>query len=198
MREIITILFDNFETLDVFGPVEILGRLKEDFRVHFFSMDGGIIKSSQNVPILTKSLLKFEGKNYTLIIPGGIGVRELVKNEIFLNHLKLISTNAEYILTICTGSILLSKTGLLNNKRATTNKRVFTWTREFPDVIWVNKARWINDGNIYTSSGVSAGIDMTLGFIADLLGYEVAKKQSIEIEYDWKEDPLRDPFSDIY
>lgn len=59
MREIITILFDNFETLDVFGLVEILGRLKEDFGVHFFSMDGGIIKSSQNVPILTKSLLKF-------------------------------------------------------------------------------------------------------------------------------------------
>lgn len=133
-----------------------------------------------------------------MIIPGGIGVRELVKNEIFLNHLKLISNKAEYILTICTGSILLSKTGLLNNKRATTNKRIFTWTREFPDVIWVKKARWINDGNIYTSSGVSAGIDMTLGFIADLLGYEVAKKQSIEIEYDWKEDPLWDPFSDIY
>ena len=65
-------------------------------------------------------------------------------------------------------------------------------------MIWVNKARWINDGNIYTSSGVSAGIDMTLGFISDLLGYEVAKKQSIEIEYDWKEDPLWDPFSDIY
>lgn len=56
MREIITILFDNFETLDVFGPVEILGRLKEDFGVHFFSMDCGIIKSSPNVPILTKSL----------------------------------------------------------------------------------------------------------------------------------------------
>lgn len=120
--------------------------------------------------------MKFEEKNYTLIIPGGIGVRELVKNEIFLNHLKLISNKAEYILTICTGSILLSKTGLLNNKRATTNKRIFTWTREFPDVFWVKKARWINDGNIYTSSGVSAGIDMTLGFIADLLGYEVAKK----------------------
>lgn len=137
-----------------FGP-EILGRLKEDFGVHFFSMDGGIIKSSQNVPILTKSLLKFEEKNYTLIIPGGIGLRELVKNEIFLNHLKLISNNAEYILTICTGSILLSKTGLLNNKRATTNKRIFTWTREFPDVFWVKKGRWINDGNIYTSSGVS-------------------------------------------
>lgn len=56
----------------------------------------------------------------------------------------------------------------------------------------------MKDGNIYTSSGVSAGMDMTLGFIADLLGYDTAKQQSIEIEYDWKEDAAWDPFSDIY
>jgi transcriptional regulator GlxA family with amidase domain len=199
MREIITVLFNNFETLDVFGPIEVLGRLKDQFTVQFYSQAGGIIISSQNVPIITKSIPELISSRYILLIPGGIGTRELVNNEMFINQLKSLSRNAEYILTVCTGSILFSKTGLLNGKKATTNKRVFFWTKsESPDVIWIKKARWIKDGNIYTSSGISAGMDMTLGFVADLLGYEVAKQQSIEMEYDWKEDSAWDPFSEIY
>jgi len=198
MRHIITILFNNFETLDVFGPVEIIGRLKKDFNLHFHSLEGGIIISSQDVPVLTKPISEITADNYILIVPGGMGVRELINDNNFLDHLKALSQNAEHILTICTGSILLSKTGLLDGKRATTNKRVFQWTAELPEVDWVKRARWVKDGNIYTSSGVSAGIDMTLGFIADLLGYEVAKRQSTEIEYDWKEDADWDPFSEIY
>lgn len=198
MYEVVTILFDNFETLDVFGPVEILGRLRDDFNVHFYSADGGIIESSQGVPILTSSFLELNINNHILLIPGGKGVRDLVDNETFLKSLKSLSIHAEYILTVCTGSILFSKTGLLDGKKATTNKRVFQWTHQFPEVDWVKSARWINDGNIYTSSGVSAGIDMTLGFVSDLLGYEVAKRQSVEIEYDWKEDSSWDPFCEIY
>jgi transcriptional regulator GlxA family with amidase domain len=199
MREISTILFNDFETLDVFGPVEILGRLKEHFHPQFYSSKGGIITSSQNVQVITKPTSEINSDKYILFIPGGIGTRELVKNEGFINNLKLLSQKAEYILTVCTGSILFSKTGLLNNRKATSNKRVFFWTtNESPEVIWIKKARWIKDGNIYTSSGVSAGIDMTLGFIADLLGYEIAKQQSREIEYDWKEDSEWDPFSELY
>lgn len=198
MYEVVIILFDDFETLDVFGPVEILGRLKEDFKIRFYSIEGGIIKSSQGVPVLTKPISQFPENNYIILVPGGMGIRELVDDEIILNHIKNLSKHAEYILTVCTGSILLSKTGLLDGKRATTNKRVFKWTNEFPEVNWVKKARWIKDDNIYSSSGVSAGMDMALGFVADLLGYEVAKKQSIEIEYDWKEDSTWDPFYEIY
>lgn len=199
MKEIITILFPDFETLDVFGPIEVLGRLKDDFHPQFYSRDGGIIVSSQEVPVLTKPISEINSDNYILFIPGGNGTRSLVGNVEFINILKTLSKKAEYILTVCTGSILFSKTGLLNGKRATSNKRAFQWTgKESPDVNWVKKARWINDGNIYTSSGVSAGIDMVLGFIADLLGKETARRQSVEIEYDWKDDPSRDPFSELY
>jgi hypothetical protein len=60
------------------------------------------------------------------------------------------------------------------------------------------KARWVKDGTIYTSSGVSAGTDMALGFISDLLGYPAAKQVSREIEYEWNEDPGKDPFSELY
>jgi transcriptional regulator GlxA family with amidase domain len=199
MREVTTILFNNFETLDVFGPIEILGRLKDHFNPQFYSRNGGIITSSQNVPIVTRPLSEFSSTNYIMLIPGGIGTRDMVKDKTFIDNLALLSKSAEYILTVCTGSILFSKTGLLNARRATSNKRAFAWTKiESPDVNWIKKARWIKDGNMYTSSGVSAGIDMTLGFISDLLGHDVAKQQSIEIEYDWKEDPEWDPFSEIY
>jgi transcriptional regulator GlxA family with amidase domain len=199
MREISTILFNDFETLDVFGPIEIFGRLKEYFNPQFYSQNGGIITSSHNVQIITKAMSENKLENYILFIPGGIGTRELVKKEDFINHLKLLSQKAEYILTVCTGSILFSKTGLLNNKKATSNKRSFFWTKnESPEVNWIKKARWIKDGNIYSSSGISAGIDMTLGFISDLLGYDIAKKQSLEIEYDWKENSEWDPFSELY
>lgn len=199
MREVITILFNNFETLDVFGPVEILGRLKEHFNVQFYSRDGGVITSSQNVPVVTGSMSGIDSSRYIVLVPGGIGTRELVNDEKFIGDLAILSKGADYILTVCTGSILFSKTGLLNGRKATSNKRVFPWTaKESPDVIWTRKARWVRDGNIYTSSGVSAGMDMTLGFVADLLGYDVAKQQSIEIEYDWKEDSGWDPFSEMY
>ncbi len=195
MREIVTILFDDFETLDVFGPVEILGRLEEDFHLNFYSLDGGIIKSSQEVPVCTKPLPSLNLEEYILMIPGGLGTRKLVEDEVFLESLKTLSLDAEYVLTICTGSILLAKTGFLDGKKATSNKRVFKWTQHFPEVKWIRKARWVKDGNIYTSSGVSAGMDMALGFVADLLGHEVAKEQSIQIEYSWHEDSSWDPFS---
>jgi putative intracellular protease/amidase len=199
MREVITLLYDNFETLDAFGPIEILGRLKEHFRIQLISQKGGIITSSQNVRIVTQSISEIYPANYILLIPGGIGVIELVKNKIFINSLKSLSQKAQYTLTVCTGSILFSKTGLLNGKKATSNKRLFPWAaKESPEVIWIKKARWTKDGNIYTSSGVSAGMDMTLGFVADRLGYDIAKQQSFEIEYDWKEDATWDPFSDVY
>lgn len=199
MREVVTILFNQFETLDVFGPIEVLGRLDNHFHPEFYSQFGGAITSSQNVSVNTKPFSEINLEKYILFIPGGVGTRDLVKDFIFINKLKSLSIKAEYILTVCTGSILLSKTGLLDNKNATSNKRVFLWTKiESPNVNWIKKARWVKDGNIYTSSGVSAGIDMTLGFIADQLGYEIAKQQSIEIEYDWKEDSNWDPFSEIY
>lgn len=198
MRDVITILFDDFETLDVFGPVEVLGRLKDEFTIHFYSLEGGIIKSSQNVPVVTKPLSELNIANYILLIPGGMGTRKLVENKNFIKNLEYLAQSAEYILTVCTGSILFSCTGLLNGKKATSNKRVFAWTNQYPAIKWIKNARWVKEGNIYTSSGVSAGIDMTLAFISDLLGYDVSKQQSIEIEYDWHEDSSWDPFSKLY
>ena len=198
MRDVITILYNEFETLDVFGPIEVLGRLPQYFNPVFYSMDGGIITSSQKVPVMTQALSDLESNSYILFIPGGTGAREQISNDAFIDTLRSKVTNAEFVLTVCTGSILLAKTGILAGRRATSNKRAFAWTKSLPGVNWVQKARWVKDDTIYTSSGVSAGMDMALGFVADLLGYPVAEQVSREMEYVWNKDPEDDPFYELY
>lgn len=199
MKTIIVILYNDFETLDVFGPVEVLGTLADRFNIIHASQNGGIVRSTQKVPVPTVPFEDLDTKGSVLLIPGGVGTRQLVKNREYTSSLIRLAGDAEFILTVCTGSILLSKTGLLDGKKATSNKRVFAWTgMESPAVYWIKKARWVKDGNIYTSSGVSAGIDMALGFVADRFGLETALEVARGIEYEWHEDPTWDPFAELY
>ena len=196
IKKVAFILFQDFETLDVFGPAEILGRLKDNFLVEFYSVSGGIVSNMHNVSVSTKPLSSAKAEDTVLIIPGGIGTRKLVNDVNFLDNIKRIAESSEYILTICTGSALLAKTGLLDGKKATSNKIAFEWVKnQSRSVEWIKKARWVKDGNIYSSSGISAGIDMTLGFVSDYLGYETAKRLSAEIEYNWQENPEMDNFA---
>ncbi|EDU37713.1 DJ-1/PfpI family protein [Clostridium sporogenes] len=193
------LLFDKFETLDVFGPVEILGSIPDIFKLNFISSEGGIVESSQNVRVDTNLYTNENDIEKILLIPGGIGTREKIDDNNFINFIKNISNQSKYIISICTGSALLAKTGILNKKKATTNKRAFKWaTEQGKDVLWVKESRWVKDGNIYTSSGVSAGMDMTLGFIADIIGKTKALEISQRIEYFWNEDSKYDPFSKMY
>lgn len=83
----------------------------------------------------------------------------------------------------------------MDNKKATSNKKATKWVQSLnKNVNWVEKARWVVDGKYYTSSGVSAGTDMALGFIADQKGLEIAKTVAKNIEYMWNDDPQNDPF----
>ena len=88
-------------------------------------------------------------------------------------------------------------TGMLDGRRATTNKLDFTATVPLaPNVHWVKQARWVEDGKFFTSSGVSAGMDMALAVLADLYGDEVARNMAQSCEYTWHEDANTDPFAE--
>jgi putative intracellular protease/amidase len=194
MKNIGILLFENFETLDVFGPVEILGRLKDMYQIEFYSLDGGIIKSTQNVKIVTQKLTDAQ-KFDIFLIPGGMGTRLEVNNPEMISKIAAISNITPHVLTVCTGSALLAKTGLLNGLDATSNKRAFEWvSSQEAKVNWIKKARWAVDGKFYTSSGISAGMDMTLGFVRDMHGLALARKIAYEIEYTWQEDKETDEF----
>jgi transcriptional regulator GlxA family with amidase domain len=130
------------------------------------------------------------------MIPGGQGTRPLINNQGFINDLKKLATQAEYCLTVCTGSALLAQTGLLDNKNATSNKNALAWVRSVgAKVCWMNKARWVTDQKYYTSSGISAGIDMALGFVADKFGDKRAREIAQSLEYIWNSDSQNDPFA---
>jgi len=191
------LLFDNFETLDVFGPVEVIGRLPQVYHMEFYSEPGGLIRSSQGVRVDTLPLTDLKEPGI-LFIPGGFGIRAEVHNPALIDSITRLSEQADFVLTVCTGSALLAKTGLLKGCRATSNKISFDWVVEQdPDVRWIRQARWVNDGKYYTSSGVSAGIDMTLGFISDIMGVDTAEAIAKTIEYIWNKDQDYDPFSEL-
>jgi transcriptional regulator GlxA family with amidase domain len=97
------------------------------------------------------------------------------------------------------GFELLAKAGLLDGRRATTNKAAFAWpVSQGPQVQWVKTARWVQDGRVWTSSGVAAGIDMALALIAQLWDPATAEQIAGRTEYDWHRDPTWDPFAAIH
>ncbi len=193
--EIAFLLFDDYETLDVFGPAEIFGRLTDYYNLRFYSLEGGVITNRHRVPIMTEKLATINEKPFAFLIPGGLGTRVEVNNELLIDRIKEISLSSDYVLTVCTGSALLAKSGLLDNREATSNKRAFSWViTNGSEVVWDKQARWKVDENYYTSSGVSAGMDMALGFLADRHGIEFARKVAWEIEYIWIEDKDNDTF----
>ncbi|MDR1461433.1 MAG: DJ-1/PfpI family protein [Campylobacteraceae bacterium] len=186
------LLFDDFETLDAFGPVEVFGKVDE-FDLHYISLRGGIVKSAGEMKIYTISAKEIYFD--VVLIPGGKGTRVLVDDENFIRNLFEICNKSHYCLSVCTGSALLAKTGLLDGKEATTNKKAFEWVAsQNSHVSWVKSARWTVSGKFYTSSGVSAGIDMALGFVADIFGIQKAMQIAKHIEYVWNTDKAHDPF----
>ena len=99
-------------------------------------------------------------------------------------------------MSVCTGSALYAAAGLLDGRRATTNKQFFSvTTASGPRTHWVREARWVEDGRFVTSSGVSAGTDMALAVIAKLWGATVAQQIADLTEYEWQRDAARDPFA---
>jgi putative intracellular protease/amidase len=195
MTNVGILLFEDFETLDVFGPVEILGRLTDLYSIRFYSLTGGLVKNKHGVAIDTEKLENIRGGIAIFLIPGGYGTRVKVSNTALIDIVRDISARSEYVLTVCTGTALLATTGLLDGKRATSNKRAFDWVADTgKKVNWIKCARWVVDGKYYTSSGVSAGMDMTLGFLQDIHGYALAKEMASQIEYTWQEDKDHDDF----
>jgi len=189
------LLFEDFETLDVFGPVEILGRLKDKYQISFYSLSGGLVKNSHGVSTLTESIDGIKNGVDIFLIPGGHGTRKEVDNIQLIDKIKTICQLSKFVFTVCTGSAILAKTGLLDGKKATSNKRAFDWViTQGEKVNWIRKARWTRDEKFYTSAGVSAGMDMTLGFLNDIHGLEFARKTAFEIEYDWVENMEEDHF----
>ena len=195
-RSIGVLLFEGFELLDVFGPLEMYGMATDHFDICLVCEHGGVIASRQGPKSLTDCSFRDAQGFDLLLVPGGPGTRQEVGNQVLLDWLKEQSQRATLVTSVCTGSALLAKAGVLDGVRATTNKMAFDWvTSQSSLVQWEKQARWVEDGKFFTSSGVSAGIDMSLAVIAQLVSPELADQAATFAEYEWHRDPSWDPFA---
>lgn len=198
-RPVTVVLCDGFEVLDVFGPVELFGRLPEEYPVTFVAPVAGPVRSSQGVEVIATAALDDGIPTDILLVPGGIGTRALVDDHAFLERLTAHATHASLITSVCTGSGLLAAAGLLDGYRATSNKRAFAWaSSQGADVTWVPHARWVHDRDRWTSGGVAAGMDMTAALIAHLSGTDTATTIVRDIELEVHTDPDWDPFATFH
>jgi putative intracellular protease/amidase len=196
LRRITAVLFDGFELLDVFGPLEVFGHLPDEFTICLVGPASGAVRSAQGPRAVAEFGFADVPSSDVLLVPGGIGTRRLVEDRNFLEWLARVATGAEFVTSVCTGSGVLAAAGLLDGYRATSNKRAFSWAcQQSQNVTWVPQARWVQDRSRWTSSGVAAGIDMALAVIAHLLGQQRASDVADGIEYEWHRDPGWDPFA---
>jgi transcriptional regulator GlxA family with amidase domain len=190
------VLFEGFELLDVFGPLEMFGQVSDGFEVHLLGQAAGPIASAQGPEVIAHHAYGDAPPCDVVLVPGGYGTRRLVDDEQFLGWLRGWTSTATYVTSVCTGSAVLAAAGLLDGYRATSNKRSFGWaSSQGKRVEWVPKARWVEDRNRWTSSGVSAGMDMALALIAQLHTEEVAVQVADAVEYEWHRDATWDPFA---
>ena len=196
------ILYEGFELLDMFGPLEMFTALPpEQLQVVMVAEQKGAVKagSMSNSPMPT--FIADYGFNDAppldlILLPGGFGTIPELENETMLAFLKERCPVSQITASVCSGSALLAKAGLLDGRRATSNKVFFNLAASQSDQVdWVTEARWVDDGQYVTSSGVSAGIDMALAVIARLFGQEAAERIAIGAEYTWHRDADTDPFS---
>lgn len=196
MRTLAAVLFPDFEMLDLYGPLEMFSIFRDDFEIRTVALETGPVKSSGGPSTVADDAMG-EGRQYDiLLVPGGHGTRTVCNNTNYQNWLKSQSEAAEYITSVCTGSLLLAKAGILDGRRATTNKMAYDWVADQTGrVDWQRRARWVQDGSIFTSSGVSAGLDMALAVIEDCLGPKAAADAARKAEYIRNADPDNDPFA---
>jgi len=199
MKTIGALVFPEFELLDMYGPLEMFGLLRDDVEIRMVAESRDPVRSSPGPGTAVDDLTADRNDYDILIVPGGRGSRREVENDALLDWLRVAASKAELVTSVCTGSAILAKAGLLNGRRATTNKAAYEWVRtQGPDVLWQPQARWVEDGNYFTSSGVSAGIDMSLAVISRLFGEEKAEAIAVSAEYEWHRDPDWDPFAKVH
>jgi len=195
-RTLGVVLYPGFELLDVCGPVEMFGNVGKPLKVITVAQKAGDVKCTQGPAMKAEYGFDDCPPLDLLLVPGGFGTIRELNNEKLLSWLRERAAKAEIVTSVCSGSAILAKAGLLDGRRATSNKVYFQMAvSSGPKVEWIKKARWVDDGDRVTSSGVSAGTDMALHVIERLYGEQIAQKIADGTEYQWHRDADDDPFA---
>ena len=187
-RLIVVPAFEHVQLLDVSGPVQTFASANEivtesggdaPYRIAVVSRRGGPVCTSSGLPLLSQPAGRVIGTAQidTLIIPGGPGVHEALKDKHTVAWVRRQSANARRVASVCTGAFLLAETGLLDGRRATTHWKWCERLQErHPDVRVEHDPIYVTDGKIWTSAGVTAGIDLALALVEADLGRSIAMR----------------------
>uniref|UniRef100_Q47H55 Transcriptional regulator, AraC family with amidase-like domain n=1 Tax=Dechloromonas aromatica (strain RCB) TaxID=159087 RepID=Q47H55_DECAR len=178
------VLYPNFQLLDVAGPVAAFEAANEQapgsYQVRLCSQQGGLVASSSGIALPTQSfgatdtLAQAGG---TLLTVGGHGINAASEDPVILEFLRTRAVQAERLASICSGAFLFAAAGLLDGKTVTTHwKRSNDFRRRFPGVQLEADRIYVNDGRVWSSAGITAGIDLALALIATDLGEQVARQ----------------------
>ncbi len=196
------LVFDAVEVLDFCGPFEVFSvtrldesRRREDpspFEVVLVAERAGIVTAAGGLKVTPDHALADCPSLDVLVVPGGWGTRREIGNPALLEWIGARARTVETVASVCTGAMLLGQAGLLDGRRATTHWRSLGWMREsFPNVTVEEALHVVEDGNVFTSAGISAGIDMALLVVARYHGEEIARATARQMEYPYPDDLRR-------
>jgi len=194
MMDIGIVIFDDVEELDFVGPWEVWNMVNEvkkyrgetePFRMHLLSPTGGEVRAVKGLRVLTDAAISDVEKLDIVCIPGGAGTRPLMQDKVFIDWLENIAPTCQWVTSVCTGAFLISKAGLADGKRLTTHWAAFD---EFKEAGLAGElvpyVRYVLDGNLLTSAGVSAGIDMALWLTGQIFTPQFARDVQRAMQYD--------------
>lgn len=172
------LIFPEFQLLDATGPIAAfeMPNCATDpapYRVRLVSRHGGPVRSSAGIAMLTEP---WSEQVDTLLVAGGLGTRAAATCPHTLALVRAAAVGARRVVSVCSGAYILAAAGLLNGRRATTHwERAADFQRHFPQVRVESDRIFVRDGSVWTSAGISAGIDLALALIAEDLGEPMAK-----------------------
>ena len=179
------LIFPDFQLLDAAGPIsvfEIAARFANGTSsIRVLAATPGPVRSSSGVEMLARGL-KPSGAITTLIVAGGQGVRAAATGEKTLTFVRAMAKRGIRIASVCSGAYVLAEAGLLDGRRATTHwQRTRHFLKTYPQVKLEADRIFTRDGNIWTSAGITAGIDLSLAMVAEDFGDEIAQRTAKQL-----------------
>ena len=189
VRRVAILIFDDVEVLDFCGPFEVFSVTRTPEGTRYFDV---VTVAERAEPVIARNGLSVNPtftihdcpKPDIILVPGGQGTRREMHNPILIDWIRQQDSGTELTLSVCTGSLMLAKAGLLDGLAATTHWGALDLLRETaPSTTVKDDVRYVDNGRIVTSAGVSAGIDMSLHVVERLLGPEIAAQTARHMQY---------------
>ena len=198
-RTVAILIFDEVEVLDFAGPYEVFNDASgavspPPFYAYTIGPTEKQIITKGKLVVTPQYSIEKAPQADILIIPGGFGTRTLLKDEPLLSWIRDQAGKVEWLLSVCTGALLLAKAGLLKDRPATTHHTAFDHLQHLSPTTRIEKnKRFVRSAaTIYTSGGISAGIDLSLHLVEKLAGPEVHAAVVEEMEYRWHPEDAKD------